>query len=104
MSSQDGKSSIAVSPDILEVIRGQGPEFLIGMDIPRIWTTGAQVFVSPDMSTLVFREQAALQGEDGTVQTLARNVASLIIPTEVLRQFSEILAQELGKLDAPEAE
>jgi hypothetical protein len=95
---------MATPEEIMNAIRRKGPEFMIGMDIPRIWATGAQVFVDQETSTLVLREQAILQGADEETEVLVRNVASIIIPTEILKEMHEIIARELGKLDAAEAE
>jgi len=90
--------------DIMRAIQSKGAEFTIGMDIPRTWATAAQVFIAPEISTLVFREQALLASDGKEPELLTRNVASIILPTEILREVHQILGREIEKLDVPEAE
>ncbi len=86
-------------------LRELGPEFGLGMDLPRIWATGVQTFPSPDGSLIVFREQNMLMDGEETV-VLIKNVASILMPTAVLRDFHTQIGTVLAMLDAtaPDAE
>lgn len=88
-----------VVPNVQKVIADRGPEFLFGMDIPRLWATGVQVFTSPQTSILVFREQNLLPDNEGKPMPTVKNVASLVIPTDMMRELHLILGDQLAKLD-----
>jgi hypothetical protein len=89
--------------DINELLKERGPEFLMAMDIPRIWANGAQVLVSPDSCMIIFREQNAAQDETGKVTILVRNVASLILPTDMIRELHRLIGDQLALLDVTAA-
>lgn len=82
-------------------IQKKGLEFLIGYDVPRVWATGAQIFASPDVTTIVFREQS-LVDNDGEQKGLIRNVSSVVLPTAVVREISDILVNQLKVIDGEE--
>ncbi len=86
-------------PDVNAIIMDKGPEFLIAYDLPRVWTTGAQAFVDPNVTNIVFREQSLFEEDDGKKQGLIRNVASVVMPTEVARQLRDVLVNQLDLLD-----
>ncbi|AYJ87640.1 hypothetical protein D3Y57_19075 [Sphingomonas paeninsulae] len=86
--------------DINAEIQSRGPEFSLGMDLPRVWATGAQSFVNPETSLLVFREQNLVGDEAGNTRPAVKNVASLVMPTEVLRAVHKMIGDQLGMIDA----
>lgn len=86
------------APNAQADIKARGPDFTVGFDVPRTWATGVQVFVTPAVTTMVFREQILLD-EDGEMKGLLRNVGSVVMPTEVAREFSTILSANLGALN-----
>lgn len=89
-----------VLPSAQKDIAARGPEFMVGFDVPRTWATGVQVFVTPVTTTMVFREQILLD-EEGEMKGLIRNVGSVILPTEVAREFATILNANLDTLNGP---
>lgn len=77
-------------------------EDMVGLNTDRIWATGLQVFANPEYTMIVFREQMNIQKEDGSdAQMLVKNVASVVMPTEVARQMKDILNRVL--VDQPNA-
>lgn len=81
-----------------------GPEFLIASELPRIWATGAQAFVSGDFSMVLFREQNVLGVTPGAEPLVAlKNVASIILPTAILAEFHENLKPALEQWKAATA-
>lgn len=92
-------------PDMMAVIQARGGEFALGMDIPRVWATGVQVHTASDHTLLVFREQALSAGPNGLFEPVIKNVASLVMPTDVVRDLHRILTEQLVLIDvAAEAE
>ena len=68
------------------------PEQLAGFDTDRIWATGLQVFIQGDFSLIVFREQMDLLDQNtGETKKMVKNLTSVIMPTEVVRQLKNIL-------------
>lgn len=92
------------SPDMGALLLEKGPEFLIASEMPRLWATGAQAFVNASFTMLIFREQTVMQPSEGTPHLTLRNVASLALPTEVVREFHKVLTRQLEMLDATEGE
>lgn len=88
-----------VPPDINEVVAAKGADFLLGMDIPRAWATGVQLFAAPGTSMLVFREQNLIGNSASELQPAVKNVASLVLPTDVIRDLHRILGEQLAILD-----
>ncbi len=91
-----------------DAIRGLSPEQKIGLDVPRQWASGAQVSVTPDVTFIVFRDQTQLEVVDEEKDTsethvLVKNVTTMVIPTPVARQLSDILQAQLLALDATTA-
>lgn len=80
------------------VMAAKGPEFMLGMDIPRVWATGAQSLLSPEFGMLVFREQNFMQVEGQPHAATVKNVGSIIMPINVLREFHRQLGEALAKL------
>lgn len=80
-----------------------GPEFAIASELPRIWATGAQAFITQHFSMVIFREQNMLgpQNEGEGPFLALKNVASIIMPTEVLLEFHKQIGVTLATLDAP---
>ena len=77
----------------------RGPDFMLGTDIPRLWVTGAQVFVGPDITMVIFREQNTVDvGGDSPMVSL-KNVSSLVMPTNVARDVSNLLKDQLDSID-----
>jgi len=97
--SQDLSEVPSDLPDVNDVIASKGPEFAIGYDLPRVWTTGAQVFVDARFSNIVFREQSLYTSDEGNMQGLIRNVASVVMPTDMARQLRDLLTTQLEALD-----
>ena len=84
----------------MDVLVAKGPEFALGFDTQRTWATGVQPFINHDFSMLVFREQISANPDDGSAPAiLMRNVASVVIPTEVMREFHKIVGGMLEALD-----
>jgi hypothetical protein len=52
---------------------------------------------------LIFRETLLAQNADNPTETanLIKNVASLVMPTDVLRELSRILAESFAEKEAP---
>lgn len=82
----------------------------LGWDTQRIWATAVQVFLNPDHGLIVFKEQlqvraVAIGAEPDDEPPLplqaaiSRNVASVVMPRDVLIQFRDVLLQLLP-LDA----
>src|SRR5258705_48745 len=91
-----------------DAIRGLSPEQKIGLVVPRQWASGAQVSVTPDVTFIVFRDQTQLEVVDEEKDTsethvLVKNVTTMVIPTPVARQLSDILQAQLLALDATTA-
>jgi hypothetical protein len=94
---------------VVEVLMKQGPGAAMAMDLPRTWATGAQAVITGDFTMIIFREQNQfeLEGVDGEPiepQVLVKNVASIVMPTEVARQFSKILAGAFAHQSAADAD
>lgn len=88
---------------ITDKLNAMGKEFMIASDLPRIWATGAQAFVNPDFTMFIFREHNVFAGDNpGELQAALRNVASIVMPTPVAREFHKLLGESLQK-EAPEA-
>lgn len=101
----DTAPAIAETEDhpVAIAINEKGLEFVIANDLPRLWTTGAQSFVNDQHTMIVFREQNLLQGPDGEPTAIVRNVASLVMPTEIAVQLYFMLGEQLrtnGNLDS----
>jgi hypothetical protein len=88
------------APDTNKALQERGAAFIVAMDIPRVWATGAQVFINPAFALMVFREQNLL-GDDGAPEMHMKNVASLVLPTQVVRELHALIGQQLAALDAP---
>lgn len=88
-------------PDVSSLLAKRGVEFTMGMDIPRQWATGAQAFLSPETTILVFREQhmVGVDGPGGAIDVVIKNVASVVLPTSVLREIHRIIGDQLGAID-----
>ncbi len=100
MSETDERAEEVGTAAIVAALAQRGVEFTMGMDIPRQWATGAQAFITPDTSILVFREQnAVVVDPSGTPDLVIKNVASVILPTQTLREFHKIIGDQLGMLD-----
>lgn len=100
MCSREATKAISMSfPDINAAIAARGPDFHLGLDTDRIWSTGAQAFVNPDVTMLIFREQNLFPMADGTTGIGLKNVASIVIPTQILREFHANLGQTLAALE-----
>lgn len=65
----------------------------LGWDCPRYFANQAQVLVSADQAIIIFREAANINGIAGREGTLniARNIASIVVPTEVARGLRDLL-------------
>ncbi|MFK4871631.1 hypothetical protein [Novosphingobium sp. ZW T3_23] len=90
--------------DTNNAIMSRGMHFVMGMDVPRQWATGAQAFVTPENTILVFREQNMAVGENGLGEVTLKNVASLVLPTSIAREFHRILGEQLAMIDGNSAE
>lgn len=91
-------------PDVNVAIQARGPEFVIGQDIPRIWATGAQAFVNPDFTMLIFREQNLVGQPPDDLGIALKNVSSIVMPTPVARELYILLKTQLEPLDGAKAE
>lgn len=88
---------------MLEALAAKGPEFLVGMDTQRLWATGMQAFISGGVAMVVFREQTMLSDTDtGKVLPAVKNVASVVLPVEVIREFHSNLTTLIEQLQAVE--
>jgi hypothetical protein len=96
-----------LSADAVELMQAKlkelGPEFIIASDLPRIWATGAQAFITPEFSMVIFREQNVLGPQDGGDVPIfsLKNVASIIMPTPVLLEFHQQIGITLAAMNAP---
>lgn len=72
-------------------LKAKGLDFIMGMDLPRVFASGVQTFANPDMTMIVFREQNGVAEEGAAPELLLKNVASIIIPTSVALQFRDQL-------------
>jgi hypothetical protein len=79
-------------------LAAKGPEFLLAMDLPRIWSTGAQAMLSPDFGLLVFREQNFVQFPDQPNAPTVKNVASIVMPLSTLREMHKQIGEALATL------
>ena len=87
--------------DIVNVkLREMGPDFALAMDMPRIWATGVQTYPSTDTSLIVFREQNLLRDENDVPAVLLKNVASILMPTAVLKDFYQQIGAAIEMLEA----
>jgi hypothetical protein len=86
------------SPFITAEIEKRGVEFVLASELPRIWATGVQLFVNGDHTLIIFREQNMIVIGD-EVQGSLKNVASLIMPTVVAKEFHRMLGEQLQGLD-----
>jgi hypothetical protein len=77
-----------------------GSEFVIASDLPRTWATGAQAFINPDYSMLIFREQNLLpEPPPGTdIFVSMKNVASIVMPTSIFLEFYQSVGAALIQL------
>lgn len=96
MASEPTKVSTA---DQQKALAEKGTEFIMGMDVPRVWANGAQLFLNPQVALLVFREQNLATAEEG-VELLLKNVASVVLPLDVAREMHRLLGEQLSVLDA----
>lgn len=86
---------------IQERLTALGPEFQIAMELPRLWATGAQIFVQNEITMLVLREQNNLVDDEGKVQNISvKNVGSYVLPTEAFRSLVNLANEQLALLDA----
>ena len=94
----------AAADPILQIINEKlaslGTDFAVAADLPRLWVTAAQAFVRPDNTMIVFREQNAIAQPDGSTAASVKNVASIIIPTPILREFHSALGDSLKAVEA----
>ena len=90
-------------PDLNAYIHGQGPEFVLGMDVGRLWSTGVQAFVNEAFTTIVFREQNLLPGLNGEARPALKNVASIVMPTTVFLEFYKNMAGIILQLETAQA-
>lgn len=67
----------------------------MGYDVPRIWTTGAQIFGNDDHVLIVLREQTLTGGEDALKHHI-RNVGSVVMPLATARAVYEALGTVLN--------
>lgn len=92
----------AINPAELLNARMQelGSEFTIASDLPRTWATGAQAFINPDYSMLIFREQNLLPSPPPSTDIIAsvKNVASIVMPTPIFLEFYQSLGTALNQL------
>lgn len=88
------------TPDINAAIQARGLDFVLGIDTQRVWATGIQAFINPDVTMLVFREQNLAQsGPDNALTPVLKNVASIVIPTTVFQQFYDNAGATLASLN-----
>jgi len=72
---------------------------LLAFDVPRTWATSVQAFSNPESMLFVFREvlnATAEPADPSEVQSptvIQRNVASIILPLNVAKEFSQVLQQ-----------
>lgn len=92
-----------IAQKIGEKLAELGPSFQLGMDVPRTWASGVQAFINGDQTLLVFREQNIIPVV-GDVDVILKNVTSVILPTNVAREFHTNLGNALGQLDAMESD
>lgn len=81
---------------IEEKLTELGPEFTLGMDTQRQWATGVQAFSVDGTTLLVFREQNLVSSPSGEQSPTIKNVASIIMPTAVVREFYDMLGGMLN--------
>lgn len=89
-------------------VESNDPTFQLGMDTNRIWVNSVQAFMTQAHSLLVFREQNQIGTPDGP-RVIAKNVASVIIPSDVLVEFHGQLTVLINQMginggDEPNAE
>jgi hypothetical protein len=77
-----------------------GSDFVIASDLPRTWATGAQAFINPDFSMLIFREQNLLPKPPPSTDIVVsmKNVASVIMPTPIFLEFYQAIGTALEQL------
>ncbi len=65
----------------------------MGFDTQRIYANQAQMFVNGAVTMILFREGVAISNPDGSLppQGLSRNVASIVLPTDVAREIASLL-------------
>jgi len=90
---------VANTMEISAALMARGVEFTMGMDIARQWATGAQAFIAGDSSIIVFREQNIVIDASGAKEIAIKNVASVVIPTGVLRELHKIIGEQLSAFD-----
>ncbi len=83
-------------PDINAEIQKRGLDFIMGMDTQKLWVNGIQAFVNPDVTLIVFREQNLLSTPDNGSIAALKNVASVVVPTPVFREFHSNIGQILN--------
>lgn len=81
-------------------LRAGGPEKVLATDIPRLWATGAQAFLNSQYALLIFREQNLFTDPGQEPTALIKNVASLIMPIDILREFHKNLGEALQAFDS----
>ncbi|MBU6165877.1 MAG: hypothetical protein KGQ52_07060 [Alphaproteobacteria bacterium] len=70
----------------------------LGYDVPRLWTTGAQIFGNVDHFLIVFREQTAGLDSSGQMVALIRNVSSVAMPVAAAKELHKALGQVLDSM------
>lgn len=84
-------------PDINAVLGEKGLEFQLGLDVATHWVTGAQAFVNPDFTMIVFREQTVARSmSTGQDEYAVKNAVRLIMPTAVAGQIRDMLQQAIS--------
>ena len=78
---------------MIQVLQEKGLEFILGMNVDRHWVTGAQTFVNPDQTMIVFREQNIVTSEAGEPDIAVKNVTSVVMPTAVAHAILEQLTE-----------
>ena len=67
----------------------------LGWDTTRVWSNQVQVFLNPEQALFVFREALEAEGmdEQGAVHNVkvARNVASVLMPLAIAKDFAELM-------------
>ena len=76
-----------------------GPDFTLGLNVDRIWATGVQAFPGPEFTLVVFRDQSLMPTSDNDAHLAIKNVASIILPTSIAREFSKSLEQAFSQWD-----
>lgn len=74
----------------------------LAFDIPRAWATQVQVSVNGPLVSLVFRETANIvpEGSTETSKTVAKNVASVLLPADVAGELAQLLQTTVDNMAA----